>query len=1052
LPENTGAYPHVLSAIDNASRSLSVSKVYAAATLCFAAYERDPAAYFRTKRHEFRLLRASNANSGDNLVFVIAEDRNDIVYCAVRGTQSWSNWQANLNVRSSLNIPSRSGLVHKGFLDYARSLPLADLELLHTAGKTIVFCGHSMGGAVATLGMLLLISIVSEKTRLQSITFGAPMFCDDTFLQELRGLGPGLLGQERLITNFVAEKDIVPIILRKCDVLRDTILSALPTAPILTVLLKCLVEPADAASSLLSLGTDISLSVIAPQQIAESVKPVLLQIVQTVLPTYVACGEMIVISAAAMSMEEYLESASTFAFPQSFQQHTMLYYLNAVVSACEAELQVILPENSSILQAFRWAMTESHDVATERFFVPRLEDKALLTCGIIETKLLPGIAKATRTIRVQLWGEYLGLVLPPVNNPSLQVVQFSDSHTVEAIEVRTHSSTCMMLDIFATGPVHTIPTSLQLNLQSRVPLRPDGHPTLGCLELPIAVNFFQNRDARIRNGSFSQLLSEVVLLVLLSKRASPEKSPDAHLDSICNFLQELDAKVETACLKAGAVPVVAAFHHLSLNGVFSRERDFAAELVTALAEEEIPRKMALKRLVADMCMLIGIDPLSKEIAEFKLIGSATRVRRLMQSSAASLKTFDIQSIGRDIFQNEVAFLCFLSMMKESILEDARGHAQNGVNRMLISMAVAVLAGFAFFACPPLIAIPAAAIGIVGGAAVSAALSEYRSASVLMGIRLLMFLSEDVLCEFLHPSEPGQGQSNSLLDREKKLLRFFSNRGEVEAHWGTFVGESLKPLTPARRQAVAETFVSVLNPLVQIREETIKSKMFAVIVVGQPGAGKSRLVEDLFGLEWQRKTTVITPHALSRELVVFDFPGANDNAELSQSMIGEQAKHVQLGDMLVFLFKLDERSSAIKEILKLRRLDKPMLFCLTCVDEFFLRRIKDHLGDGLSEGEAIASALSAISAKVNEFCTLFGVNKQSVRLMCPARGAWDAKTTRLAPGYPEDLKTSGLVSDTFPVYEEICHQVQRAGFFTQVVDEALREGLKHSYPARLAATG
>lgn len=123
------------------------------------------------------------------------DDMNTIVF-AIRGTQSFLDWA--VNVRAAPTSPTGflddpSNYCHSGFLSVARKMvaPVAGrLRNLLEENPTrmsysLVFTGHSAGGAVASLLYLHLLSespvVQSELTHLRScfkhihcVTFGAP--------------------------------------------------------------------------------------------------------------------------------------------------------------------------------------------------------------------------------------------------------------------------------------------------------------------------------------------------------------------------------------------------------------------------------------------------------------------------------------------------------------------------------------------------------------------------------------------------------------------------------------------------------------------------------------------------------------------------------------------------------------------------------------------------------------------------------------------------------------------------------------------------------------
>ena len=81
------------------------------------------------------------------------------------------------------------GKFHAGFLKKSSVFPLKDiLTEEEYKGRNIIFCGHSMGGAVATISTILALQFQKERERLfgkdektriiRCFTFGAPLVGD----------------------------------------------------------------------------------------------------------------------------------------------------------------------------------------------------------------------------------------------------------------------------------------------------------------------------------------------------------------------------------------------------------------------------------------------------------------------------------------------------------------------------------------------------------------------------------------------------------------------------------------------------------------------------------------------------------------------------------------------------------------------------------------------------------------------------------------------------------------------------------------------------------
>lgn len=168
--------------------------------------------------HNFRkILRSRHGRSH----FVIAEEIDkDRVYIAFRGSHSNKDWHDNLHAYQEFAFKGMKGMqgkVHSGFLTRAMDFPIQKiLNDSYILSKNIIFCGHSLGGAVATLAAIMtMIELKAQPNTndngcrwVKCITFGAPMVGDGVFKQFCQ-----TNDLDRHIYNFVYDQDPIPRIL-----------------------------------------------------------------------------------------------------------------------------------------------------------------------------------------------------------------------------------------------------------------------------------------------------------------------------------------------------------------------------------------------------------------------------------------------------------------------------------------------------------------------------------------------------------------------------------------------------------------------------------------------------------------------------------------------------------------------------------------------------------------------------------------------------------------------------------------------------------------------
>jgi hypothetical protein len=145
-----------------------------------------------------------HANETEEVVYVSNDDHKSAAFLGVnhnrsaivvsyRGTSNFKNWLINLNINlTNLGINHTSPIrVHSGFNKAANALVPKIYNLLDKAKKQnpeykVVFTGHSLGGALATLSAVKFAERgVIKWSDIQIITFGQPRVGDASFANYL---------------------------------------------------------------------------------------------------------------------------------------------------------------------------------------------------------------------------------------------------------------------------------------------------------------------------------------------------------------------------------------------------------------------------------------------------------------------------------------------------------------------------------------------------------------------------------------------------------------------------------------------------------------------------------------------------------------------------------------------------------------------------------------------------------------------------------------------------------------------------------------------------
>ena len=107
----------------------------------------------------------------------------DVCVLAFRGTQDKRDVCDDLKIQQTMRFGCK---VHAGFMERADAIPLEEVQKLLRRGKPLLVCGHSLGGAVASLTTLRLLDHTGSSPleadcvqRTRCVTFGMPLLgCD----------------------------------------------------------------------------------------------------------------------------------------------------------------------------------------------------------------------------------------------------------------------------------------------------------------------------------------------------------------------------------------------------------------------------------------------------------------------------------------------------------------------------------------------------------------------------------------------------------------------------------------------------------------------------------------------------------------------------------------------------------------------------------------------------------------------------------------------------------------------------------------------------------
>ena len=165
-------------------------------------------------KHSIHTICGSSQNSPQKVVVAVGTVAEEpTLYVAFRGSVTKDDWLADINIKGT-SRPNTTGLFHKGFSERSKTVSVE--HLLQCSRnfncKTIITCGHSLGGAVSSIVALDIMKRLEESddttTKAFNITFGAPSFGNEDVLKMCKDSR-----MDKRILNYTNFNDVVPGIL-----------------------------------------------------------------------------------------------------------------------------------------------------------------------------------------------------------------------------------------------------------------------------------------------------------------------------------------------------------------------------------------------------------------------------------------------------------------------------------------------------------------------------------------------------------------------------------------------------------------------------------------------------------------------------------------------------------------------------------------------------------------------------------------------------------------------------------------------------------------------
>lgn len=180
-----------------------------------------------TRKHEPKYELASAGPASPTEWFVADDDVNHVRYIVIQGSDNIDHWRLNLTFDPvifedpALGVKAHRGVYQAAKQLYHRFLPLVEDHLSKYPDATIAFTGHSLGGSLGTMLMMMLLhrGVLKPSNLAPVHTFGAPaVFCGGEACcgscSMANGRHEGVLEKLGLphdaVRNVMMHRDIVP--------------------------------------------------------------------------------------------------------------------------------------------------------------------------------------------------------------------------------------------------------------------------------------------------------------------------------------------------------------------------------------------------------------------------------------------------------------------------------------------------------------------------------------------------------------------------------------------------------------------------------------------------------------------------------------------------------------------------------------------------------------------------------------------------------------------------------------------------------------------------
>ena len=458
-------------------------------------------------------------------------------------------------------------------------------------------------------------------------------------------------------------------------------------------------------------------------------------------------------------------------------------------------------------------------------------------------------------------------------------------------------------------------------------------------EIDVEQDWFQNRQRRIEQGSYMDLLAHTRALQLLSinrknqVKGRPRDIHDASQHSGSSKKKPDNGEHVISAMETLAIAKKMDDFLVSSN-INKQEEEEMAEIFRVLDLPQQDRSKVLCELTLSMVAALTKNQkfqVSTVTSRFSSGGDGrTRTTAFTMPLTTNFLSVDVTAAkaSTGMYRYEAAII-YITLTKFGSLISKAQNKFRTFNGNVAKLGIgAMFFGFWMLGGPVAVGI-VTALDALTCVSVGMVLTFNGFAAIMMQRRLGSHVSCAIAEKFIlstlvkEKCSSGGYNSNSLQSHELTLLKQMQLVRVSDDTGKSVVGdEALEDLRTEDRGEIVSFARNYVDPILSLRLHLAKKSVFTIAVVGEPGSGKTSFVANACRQQYHERTTeqqtyVIRVQTLdgTETLVnVLDFPGMNGNDTFAGADVSNLVAMLPAVDCILFFIKLNSRCFPAKKLL------------------------------------------------------------------------------------------------------------------------------------------